>query len=169
MLTAFFNAAFPKIPHIPPTANSEEPTADSVKPSARPGASAARLLNIIALCNSLGLCVGIAGAACIRCGYVKLLGVSFVGVIFCLRAMAMLLATALGCARICVAVAMCLERVGIAKGMTIKLTEGSAVRGCVVASYSRSSLRLNPTLRIGSVFGLSSSRRYLKISLMSSS
>ena len=49
----------------------------SAESSARRGASGARLLNIIALCNSLGLCGWIAGAACIRCGYVKLLGVSF--------------------------------------------------------------------------------------------
>jgi len=47
------------------------------KAPARRRASGARLLSIIALCNSLGLRGWIAGAACIRCGYVKLLGVSF--------------------------------------------------------------------------------------------
>ncbi len=41
------------------------------------GADGAWLLNIIALCNSLGLCGGVAGADYIRCGYVKLLGSNF--------------------------------------------------------------------------------------------
>ena len=45
---------------------------------------ASGLLSIIALCNSLGLYNGIAGAACIRRDYVKLLGVIFYGAVFCL-------------------------------------------------------------------------------------
>ena len=45
--------------------------------SQRVGEGGAGLLNIIALCNSLGFVRWDCRAACIRSGYVKLLGVSF--------------------------------------------------------------------------------------------